>query len=84
MKPGLENSCLDVLPNWRGCWDCLAGVRPGLLVIMLYPGVLRLVTAWVMAAIESRPRPLPAGLWPPAIRGLEYGAGVEAEEAGAP
>ena len=80
LKPGLENSCLDVLPNWGWVW----GVRPGVLVTMLYPGVLRLVTAWLMVAMESRPRPLTAGLWPPAIRGLEYGAwaGVEAEEGG--
>ena len=35
LKPGLENSCLDVLPNWRGYWGWVAGVRPGLLVIML-------------------------------------------------
>ena len=79
LKPGLENSCLDVLPNWGWVWG------PGVLVTMLYPGVLRLVTALVMVAMESRPRPT-AGLWPPAIRGLEYGAWagveVEAEEGG--
>ena len=79
LKPGLENSCLDVLPNWGWVWG------PGVLVTMLYPGVLRLVTALVMVAMESRPRPT-AGLWPPAIRGLEYGAwaGVDAEEGGTP
>ena len=55
------------------------------MVTMLYPGVLRLVTAWVIVTMESSPRPT-AGLWPPAIRGLEYGAwaGVDAEERGTP
>ena len=45
-----------------------------------------MVTAWLMVAMESRPRPTAADLWPPAIRGLEYGAwaGVEAEEEGTP
>ena len=82
LKPGLENNCLDVLPNWTGCW--VWGVLV-MLAIMGWPGVLMLVMAWAMVSMEARPRLLAAaaGLWPPpAARGLgkEAGAGVDTEE----